>query len=140
MPRRVVNPAGFRFAVSTVLAHDTFVEVVAMERHYDSELCNAPNKFDSFRFSRLREGQRRAGSVFTHSVVTNSLDYLAFGHGGHTCPGKSVKFLGCYGILNHLRCTFFAATELTADGSTEGTDEKLLYWDISRIPHNSISS
>ncbi|KAF8202022.1 cytochrome P450 [Mycena galopus ATCC 62051] len=91
MPRRVANPAGFRFADGTVLPHGTFVEVAAMERHHD------PDKFDGFRFSRLREGQRGASSAFMHGVVTTSLDYLAFGHGRHACPGR-----------------FFAATELKA--------------------------
>ncbi|KAJ7795185.1 cytochrome P450 [Mycena olivaceomarginata] len=102
MPRRVANPAGFCFADGTVLPHGTFVEVAAMERHHDPALYDSPDKFDGFRFSRLREEQRGAGSIFMHSVVTTSQDFLAFGHGRHACPGRFFAAMELKAMLAHV--------------------------------------
>ncbi|KAJ7310829.1 cytochrome P450 [Mycena albidolilacea] len=102
MPRRVANPAGFCFADGTVLPHGTFVEVAAMERHHDPALYDAPDKFDGFRFSRLREEQRGAGSIFMHNVVTTSQDFLAFGHGRHACPRRFFAAMELKAMLAHV--------------------------------------
>ena len=47
------------------------------------------NKFDPFRFSRIREQQesnKEAGPPLT--FVSTSLDYLPFSNGRHACPGR----------------------------------------------------
>ncbi|KAH9897770.1 cytochrome P450 [Cubamyces lactineus] len=88
-----------RKALKDVTLHDgTFIPrgsiVMAASdatHHDDSNYADA-DVFDPFRFSRMREAD---GEGTKHQFVNTTLEYIAFGHGKHACPGR-----------------FFAANEL----------------------------
>ncbi|KAJ7828756.1 cytochrome P450 [Mycena olivaceomarginata] len=65
------------------------------------------HKVDSFlresqRMNGLGIRQRGAGSLFMHSVITTSMDYLAFGHGRHACPGRFFAAMELKAMLAHV--------------------------------------
>ena len=51
----------------------------------DSEYYNEPEKFDGYRFLRMRETPGK--DKMAHLVSTSEL-HLGFGHGQHACPGR----------------------------------------------------
>ncbi|KAJ7503871.1 cytochrome P450 [Mycena galericulata] len=101
MVRKVLPKEGFTFSDGMKIPHGAFLSVPSNPVHHDLANYDRPDVFDGFRFSRLREenkGQGDAdGGIFNRYMVTTGLNYLAFGHGRHSCPGR-----------------FFAATELKA--------------------------
>lgn len=62
-----------------------------------------PEKFDMYRWLRLRETEEYA---HTAHFVSTSPDHLAFGHGMHACPGRffatnEIKLALCFLLLNY---------------------------------------
>ena len=75
---------GTKIPASTHLAAATYAI------HHDGALYPSPDKFDPFRFSRMREAD---GEGTKHQFVNTSLDYMAFGHGKHAwCVSFSFDF------------------------------------------------
>ena len=58
----------------------TLVSAAAYPIHFDDAQYADADKFDAFRFSRMRN---EAGEATKHQYVTTSVDYIAFGHGRH---------------------------------------------------------
>lgn len=56
------------------------ISAAILGRHLDNELYEQAEKFDGFRFSRMRE---KDGQNVRNEFVSTSVDYLAFGHGNH---------------------------------------------------------
>lgn len=65
---------------------------VSSHRMWDEKLHANPEKWDGYRFYKMRE---EPGKQNVAQLVSTSPDHLAFGHGMHACPGR-----------------FFAANEL----------------------------
>ncbi|KAL1951299.1 hypothetical protein VTO73DRAFT_448 [Trametes versicolor] len=88
----------------TALPRGTSIVATSYSIHRDGAKYENPDIFDPFRFSRMRadsEEQR-----VKNQLVNTSNDYLAFGHGKHTCPGRffvanELKALLAYIILNY---------------------------------------
>jgi len=78
----------------TYIPKGTFVAATAASEHRDESHYTNPHVFDPWRFSNMREDE---GKGLRHQFVSTSVDYIAFGHGKHACPGR-----------------FFAANELKA--------------------------
>lgn len=57
---------------------------VSGDRMWDPSVHASPEKFDGFRFHRMRASN---GSNQAH-LVSTSVDHLAFGHGKHACAGR----------------------------------------------------
>jgi cytochrome P450 len=76
---------------------------VSSDKMWDPDTYPSPDKWDGYRFYRMREGQDGETSKPSSSVITGqeallvstSERHLGFGHGKHACPGR-----------------FFAASEL----------------------------
>lgn len=67
------------------------------------EIHAEPEKFDIYRFLRMREDPNLANKA---QLVTTSPDHMAFGHGLHACPGRffaanEVKVALCHLLLKY---------------------------------------
>ena len=65
--------------------------------HHDENLYPDPDKYDAFRFSRVREDYQASGGnrdpeeairIMRLGMVTTSDSFLPFSHGRHACPGR----------------------------------------------------
>lgn len=90
MSRVVTKPGGFTFSDGTVLPQGTFVSVASHAIHHDGDNYG-PDLFDGFRFANMRDAGD-AGESNKHQMVNTDLAYIPFGHGRHSCPGRSVMF------------------------------------------------
>ncbi|KAF8341137.1 cytochrome P450 [Amanita rubescens] len=62
-----------------------------------------PDVFDGFRYARMRE---REGEGTKHGMVTTTNEYLPFGLGRHSCPGRffatnNIKAMFAYILMNY---------------------------------------
>ncbi|KAK3377458.1 putative cytochrome P450 monooxygenase [Podospora didyma] len=76
---------------------------VSMHGCWDSEFYENPEKWDGYRFLRLRD---TPGREHTAQLVSTSPNHLGFGHGEHACPGRffaaaEVKITLVYLLLNY---------------------------------------
>lgn len=63
----------------TFIPAGTFIVAAAYPLHRDETKYAAPDMFDPFRFSRMRE--KGNGEDVKHQFVNTSTDYIPFGHG-----------------------------------------------------------
>ncbi|KAI0778805.1 cytochrome P450 [Trametes elegans] len=122
-----------RKALKDVTLHDgtriprgAIVMAAADATHHDETLYANADVFDPFRFSRLRASAEGEGTK--HQFVNTSLEYIAFGHGKHACPGRffaanELKALLAFIILNY-------DLKLGGDGQRPAN----LYWGLNVVP------
>ncbi|EJD07460.1 cytochrome P450, partial [Fomitiporia mediterranea MF3/22] len=94
----------FTLPDGTFLPAGSFVATNAAGIHCDDSHYPDADKFDGFRFSKLRE--QSPAEIVKHQMVNTSPEYLAFGHGRHACPGRffavnELKAMMAYLILNY---------------------------------------
>ncbi|KAI0713160.1 cytochrome P450 [Cerioporus squamosus] len=87
----------------TFLPKGTLVATAQHPTHYDDSNYPDPDVFDAFRFARMREHE---GEGTKHQFVNTSIEYVAFGHGKHACPGRffaanELKAMLAYIVLNY---------------------------------------
>ncbi|KAF9889504.1 hypothetical protein FE257_007214 [Aspergillus nanangensis] len=76
---------------------------VSCERMWDPKIYPAPEKFDAYRFLKLRE---TAGHETSAQSVSPSPEHMGFGLGKHACPGRffainEVKIALCHILLKY---------------------------------------
>ncbi|KAL8723396.1 MAG: hypothetical protein Q9225_000312 [Loekoesia sp. 1 TL-2023] len=113
----------FRFSDGTVAPKGSWVLVPMYAMYTDDEFFPNAEKFDAFRFSRLRE---QAGQENKHQFVTTSTTHINFGHGKNACPGRffasqEIKLLLAHVLLNY-------------DVKLAGPAPKATWYDRSRRP------
>ncbi|KAJ7065402.1 cytochrome P450 [Mycena amicta] len=116
--RKVVKPDGFTFSDGTKLPNGTYIHATTWCLHHDPELYPDPHLFDGFRFSNLREATDVAGSA-KYAAVSTNIDYLAFGHGVHSCPGRHFASIELKAILAHILLNYDIKLEDEAKGRPE---------------------
>ncbi|KAJ7356463.1 cytochrome P450 [Mycena albidolilacea] len=101
--RKVIHPDGFTFSDRTFLPTGSFLQVPVRPVHLDPDNFVNPHVFDGFRFYNMQsesapeEGKAR----FKQYMVTTEPTHLAFGHGKHACPGRWLKTMLAYIVLNY---------------------------------------
>ena len=113
----------FTFSDGTVVPKGSFVLVPMHAMYTDNDIFPNAEKFDAFRFSRLRDIK---GQEKRHQFVTTSTTHINFGHGKHACPGRffashEIKLLLAYTLLNY-------------DVKLAGPKPKATWYDRSRRP------
>jgi cytochrome P450 len=73
----------FTLSDGTVLPKDAVIGVISNSAR-DPQIYPEPEKFDPYRFARLREKSEDSKWRFE----STSAEYLGFGHGSHSCPGR----------------------------------------------------
>ena len=61
---------------------------VSGDRMWDATVHDDPDKFDGYRFYRMRSSGASGASSNQAHLVSTSVDHLAFGHGKHACAGR----------------------------------------------------
>ncbi|KAK3899167.1 hypothetical protein C8A05DRAFT_46703 [Staphylotrichum tortipilum] len=87
--RKVNKP--FKLSNGQVIPAGVMIEVPSYVVSRDPDLFDDADKFDPWRFARLREEARAAGEVEAAAVnqfVSVSPNILTFGFGRHACPGR----------------------------------------------------
>jgi ent-kaurene oxidase len=67
------------------LPKGSYLAVATHSISFDPALWQDPEKFNGFRYEKLRQ---EPGSENKHQFVTTGLDSMHFGHGKHACPGR----------------------------------------------------
>ena len=88
---------------STTLPKGAHISMAVNSIQNDPETTPEPDKFDGFRYSRLRE---REGEAHLHQFSTTQSRVLNFGHGPNSCPGRFFASLEIKIILVRLVMDF----------------------------------
>ncbi|KAK0471578.1 cytochrome P450 [Armillaria novae-zelandiae] len=92
----------FVFSDGTAVPAGSHIAVAALGTHLDEENYEDPLEFKPWRFS---EKRKEEGESIRHQMTTPSLNYVFFGHGRSTCPGRffavnELKALMSYVLMN----------------------------------------
>ncbi|KAM5451861.1 hypothetical protein MaudCBS49596_003689 [Microsporum audouinii] len=109
-----LNPSSFvgmerKVLVTTTLSDGTVLPAGStfgfnsFQINYDPQLWENPEKFDGFRFERLRASE---GNEHKYQATSIGLESLSFGLGTHACPGRffainEIKILLAHLIMNY---------------------------------------
>ncbi|GJJ15190.1 hypothetical protein Clacol_009466 [Clathrus columnatus] len=93
----------FTFSDGTFIPKGSTISAATYSIHRDDEKYPDGEKFDGFRFARIRAQE---GQNTSHQFVNTSADYVPFGHGKHACPGRffaanELKLMMAYLVLNY---------------------------------------
>ena len=113
MIRKVMAPAGLKTPDGHTLPYSSTLSILSYPVHQDPEIYETPERFDPFRFSRLRTGKSDVEHNSSDSLgeksanpalsfVSTSSTYLPFGHGKHACPGRFLVDFEMKMILYHI--------------------------------------
>ncbi|KAG0136226.1 cytochrome P450 [Tuber indicum] len=81
--RKVLKP--HTFIDGTYVPKGAWVCAYTSHVHYSPELYDNPETFDGFRFYKMRQEE---GKAHLYQMASPALDYLAFGIGKNSCPGR----------------------------------------------------
>ncbi|KAJ0316082.1 hypothetical protein Brms1b_005738 [Colletotrichum noveboracense] len=78
---------------------------VSCQQMWSSQVYPDPQRFDAYRYLRLRE-RLGAGNDGAAHFVSTSPEHLGFGHGQHACPGRffaanEIKIILCHLIMKY---------------------------------------
>lgn len=94
-------PAGTHFAMpSAAMAHDPALLPFDVDDQQDAQ------RFDPFRFERLRTDPTKPENVNRFQFATTDASTLHFGHGKYACPGRffasnEIKVILCHLLLQY---------------------------------------
>jgi len=103
MNRLALRP--FTFSNGVTIPAGTLVAVPASAAHKDARVFPNPEKFDGFRFAKLRESEGDT-AIGRYQTVSVSSEQLAFGLGKRTCPGRFFAVNEVKALLAHVVVTY----------------------------------
>ncbi|EMD58419.1 hypothetical protein COCSADRAFT_42857, partial [Bipolaris sorokiniana ND90Pr] len=83
--RKVIDPRGMQLSVGPRIPCGTLCAVSADRVNMSPDFYPEPNKFDGYRFYRMRQER---GEEFRHQLVSTSDSEINFSIGGRACPGR----------------------------------------------------
>ena len=98
---RKVMKDGVRTDEGHELPKGTLVSFVSQPMHTDKETFENPNKFDPFRFSRIREATGDPTNEESHKFQSTA-HLLIFGRGRNSCPGRFLVDFQLKMMISHL--------------------------------------
>ncbi|KAM0545782.1 hypothetical protein ACHAPJ_011206 [Fusarium lateritium] len=103
IPRIVTSPEGLKTSTGDILPTGTRMTIMSHFINHDPKVYPEPEKFDPFRFSRLRE---LPGNETKFQHASTGLDNINFGHGIWACPGRffasaQIKVVLAYLLINY---------------------------------------
>ncbi|KAI0320026.1 cytochrome P450 [Amylostereum chailletii] len=84
----------FTFSNGVTVPTGTVLSCAEMATHRDEDNYENADVFKPFRFSDMRQGE---GQATKHQMITASPEFIAFGYGRHTCPGR-------FFAVNEMKC------------------------------------
>ncbi|EJD07459.1 cytochrome P450 [Fomitiporia mediterranea MF3/22] len=100
----------FTLSDGTFLPMGTFIAANLIATHQDESYYPGADKFDGFRFAKLREQSSEEG--VKHQMVNTNPEYLAFGLGHHACPGRFFAVNELKAIMAHLILNYDVKAEM----------------------------
>lgn len=109
---RKVMVHGMKLPSGQELPKGTFTSFLSYQAQTSSNAYDDPLHYNPFRFARMRGNAANGSNVPAGaegppvSFVTTSADFLPFGHGKHTCPGRflvdfELKMIVAYVLRNY---------------------------------------
>ena len=98
---------GLRTEDGILLPKGALLSVLASPVHSDGDLFKDPEKFDPYRFSRIREDKTLDSKEKANlTAVSTGPQFLPFGHGKNACPGRfffdfEFKMIMAYLVTNY---------------------------------------
>ena len=97
----------FTFSDGTSLPAGTVLGVSSSSVHRDPRIYEDPQSFDGFRFIKMKERAALEGYPDKNfDMITTNADFVAFGQGRHTCPGRYFASAEIKIILAHIVMTY----------------------------------
>jgi len=93
----------FIFSDGTRIPKGTLVYAASIPAHRNNDVYPDAEVFDPFRFSKIREEE---GKGTSNQFVATSNDYIIFGHGKNSCPGRFFAVTQLKTIMAHLILTY----------------------------------
>jgi len=95
----------FTFSNGVTVPAGTIVSIPACSTHTDERIYSNPNEFDGFRFEKLRKIEQDTTTSRYQSVAASS-EYLPWGLGRHTCPGRFLAVNEIKGFFAYIIATY----------------------------------
>lgn len=103
IPRVVTNPKGLRTGTGHIIPQGYTTTIRAHPINQNPGLWDDPERFDGFRFSKLRT---KPGNEQKYQHSTTGADNINFGHGIWACPGRffasaEIKVIMAYLLVDY---------------------------------------
>ncbi|PWW77904.1 cytochrome P450, partial [Tuber magnatum] len=116
--RKIITP--YTFIDGTFAPKDTWVGAASTTIHHSPELYKDPEIFDGFRFYEKRQLKENS---FHFQTTSLALDYLPFGIGKNSCPGRFFATIELKVAVAYILCNY----RLRLNGGASGKRPQNIY-------------
>ncbi|CUS13653.1 unnamed protein product [Tuber aestivum] len=127
--RKVITP--YTFIDGTFVSKGAWVGAATINIHYSPDLYKDPEKFDGFRFYKKRQLE---GNAHHFQMASPTLDYLPFGFGKNSCPGRFFASNELKIAVAYILCNY----QLRLNGGTTGERPQNIYDGLVCLPNPTV--